>query len=178
MPDFYEMEDSLKRSQDIILLLGFWWSLDGVEWYREGGHFVTMAGVSSESLKIAISDPDNDRAVAGFPGRVRPPDHPPTGQYDATWHNDPTYVSHDIYDSDLTPDPPSPGNPHWEINYPYGVRKYSGINVPEKFKAVTRPAPKDAQIYATEVEFAVMICPKTTGVEDDERNIRRQEPRA
>ena len=54
----------------------------------------------------------------------------------------------------------SPGNPHWEINYPYSGPRYSGMNVPEKFKAITRPAPKGVQFVATEVEFAVMICPK------------------
>ena len=28
-----------------------------------------------------------------------------------------------IYDSHHNPDPPSTGNPYWEINSPYGVRK-------------------------------------------------------
>lgn len=166
MPNFNEMEDSLKACQDIILLLGFWWSEDGVTWHRQGGHYVTMAGVCSESLKIAISDPDWDGAVQGAPGRVRPPDHPAAGQYEDTLHNDPTYVSHDTYDSDITPNPPSPGNPYWEINYPYSG-KYSGMNVPQKFEAVTKPAPKNVQFYATEVEYAVMICPKSTGVEEE-----------
>ncbi len=41
------------------------------------------------------------------------------------------------------------------------------MNVPERFKGVSKPAPKDAQFYATEVEFAVMICPKPTAVEDE-----------
>ena len=165
-PNFHEMEDSLKRSQDIILLLGFYWSEDGVQWYREGGHFVTMAGVCSDSLKIAVSDPAGDGAVEGAPGRFKPEQHPRSGEYDATLHNDPTYVSHDMYDSDLAPDPPSPGNPHWEINYPYSGPRYSGMNVPEKFKAITRPAPKGVQFVATEVEFAIMICPIPTAVED------------
>jgi hypothetical protein len=169
MPDFHEMEDSLKRSQDIILLLGFWW-YDGEFWHREGGHFVTMAGVCSESLKIAISDPDNDGAVGGAPGRVRPPTHPPAGTYPPALHNDPTYVSHDMYNSNLNPQPPSPGNPFWEINYGWGPVKYSGINVPKEFIAVTKPAPKDdvAVVYATEVEYAIMICPKPTAVEEEE----------
>jgi hypothetical protein len=172
MPDFHEMEDSLKRSQDIILLIGFWWSPNGIQWYREGGHFITMSGVCSDSLKIAVSDPDKDGAVGGAPGRFKPPEHPQPGAYDATLHNDPTYVSHDMYTSDLTPEHPSPGNPHWEINYPYVHSKYSGLNVPDKFKSVTRPAPKGMQPYsATEVEYAVMICPKTSGVEDEDNTI-------
>jgi hypothetical protein len=55
-PEFYAMEDSLKRSQDIILLLGFWQPAlaKGVPpWFRFGGHYVTMAGVCSDSQKIA-----------------------------------------------------------------------------------------------------------------------------
>jgi hypothetical protein len=166
MPNFFEMEDSLKKCQDIILLLGFWW-YDGQEWQREGGHFVTMAGVCSESLKIALSDPDRDRAVAGWPGRVRPPGHPGPGDYSATLHNDPSYVSQDMYNSMLQS--PSPGNPDWGIDYIVPRGKYSGINVPKEFISVTRSAPKDdVTVYYTEVEYAVMICPKPTAVEEEE----------
>jgi hypothetical protein len=163
MPDFYEMEDSLKRCQDIILLLGFWfWDEYSGQWYREGGHFVTMAGVCSESLKIAISDPDADRAETGWPGRVRPLIHPPHPG-DPLLHNNPLYVSHDMYNSILDSPFPSPGNPFWEIDYPWGMKpgRFAGFNVPEKFQSVTRPAPEgEKQIFATEVEYAVMICPK------------------
>jgi hypothetical protein len=157
-PDFLEMEASLKICHNIILLLGFWWSPDGIDWYREGGHFVSMAGVCSESLWIALSDPDRDAAVSGGPGRVRPPDHPAEGTYGPDLHNDPAYVSHDIYTSTIDPANPSPGNPHWEIvDYIWAKNKYIGINVPEKFKPFTKPAPNDKAIYATEVEYAVMI---------------------
>jgi hypothetical protein len=165
MPDFHEMEDSLKKCQDIILLLGFWW-YDGQEWHREGGHFVTMAGVCSESTKIALSDPDNDGAVGGTPGRVRPPGHPGPADYLPTLHNDPTYVSQDIYNSMQSP---SPGNPGWGIDYIVPKGKYSGINVPKEFISVTKSAPKDdVTVYYTEVEYAVMICPKPTAVEEEE----------
>jgi hypothetical protein len=168
MPNFYEMEDSLKRCQDIILLLGFWW-YDGESWHREGGHFVTMAGVCSDSLKIALSDPDNDGAVSGAPGRVRPPGHPESGTYPHTLHNDPTYVSQDMYNSTLQS--PSPGNPNWGIDYGGQTGKYSGVNVPKEFIAVTKSAPEDdVVVYYTEVEYAVMICPKPTAVEEEEES--------
>ena len=169
MPDFFEMEDSLKRCQDIILLLGFWWYNEQTEqWFREGGHFVTMAGVCSESLKIAISDPDRDAAEGGWPGRVRPPGHQPHPG-DPTLHNDSTFVSHDIYQSTLDIPFPSPGNEHWEIDYVWTKGQYSGLNVPQEFRSVTRPAPRDGKdIYVTEVEYAVMICPKSTAVEEEE----------
>ncbi len=174
-PDFYEMEDSLKVCQDIILLLGFWYyDIFSEEWYREGGHFVTMAGVCSESLKIAISDPARDAAVGGWPGRVRPPTHPPAGTYPPTLHNNPLYVSHDMYQSILDPPFPSPGNPFWEIDYPWAKGEFSGMNVPERFRAVTKPAPEGGkQIFATEVEAAIMICPKP----EEERECDENDPK-
>ena len=162
-PDFFEIEDSLKKCQDIILLLGFWWYDDITEnWYREGGHYVTMAGVCSESLKIAISDPALDRAVEGGPGRVRPPEHPPYPEYPPTLHNDPSYVSQDVYDCTLNPEFPSPGNPFWEIDYTWWLKgDYSGMNIPQKFRDVTKSAPEDGKVISTtEVEFAVMIFSK------------------
>ncbi len=159
MPDFYVMKESLEVSQDIILLLGFWW-WDGENWWREGGHFVTMAGVKSEGLKIAVSDPARDAAVYGWPGRVRPPDHPQPPHEDSL-HNDPLYVCHDIYQSGL--ESPSPGNQtFWLPNYlefdPEFPRQYTGENFPAEFVDFYQPAPPGST-FVTEVEYAVMICP-------------------
>lgn len=160
-PDFFEMEDSLKRCQDIILLLGFWYyDEQAEEWSRHGGHFVTTAGVCSEFLQIAISDPNQDAAESGWPGRVRPQDHQPHPG-DPLVHNNPSFVCHDMYQSILDNPFPSPGNPFWEIDYQWSKGQYSGQNVPEKFRSVTRPVTGDGKgIFATEVEYAVMICPK------------------
>ncbi len=253
MPDFYEMEDSLKVCQDIILLIGFWWwqegeqwfirgdvnedgavelsdvvdcynnpsfscddaadvnddgvlnstdcdyllaylagggppppppfpdcgpdpTADGLgcahyppcpywpgEWYREGGHFVTMAGVNSEKREIAISDPDRDWKVlyTWWPGRVLPADHLPWGAYGPTYHNNTAYVSHDIYVSLLYPEFPSPGSDIWDLaDYCYEAGTYFNTNVPERFRAYTREAPKTFEYWHTEVEAAIMICPK------------------
>jgi hypothetical protein len=55
----------------------------GTDCIRTGGHYLTCAGVNSEDLKIAVSDPCWDITN-------------PTA--DPTLHNDPQYVSHDIYD--------------------------------------------------------------------------------
>jgi hypothetical protein len=163
-PDFHEMEDSLKNSQDIILLLGFWWwDEETGTWFREGGHYVTMAGVNSEKKEIAISDPNRDRCVQyeWWPGRVRPTEHPVWGDYEPDLHNDPTYVSHDTYISLLFPEFPSPGSELWELaDYCYEAGKYSYLNVPERFQAVTKPAPKHLESWRTEVEAAIMICPE------------------
>jgi hypothetical protein len=159
MPDFHVMKESLEVSQNIIILLGFWW-WDGENWWREGGHFVTMAGVKSEGFKIAVSDPGRDAAEYGWPGRVRPPDHPPP-PHDDTLHNDPLYLSHEVYQSDL--ESPSPANPtFWLPNYlesdPEFPRQYTGQNFPAEFVDFYQSAPPGST-FVTEVEYAVMICP-------------------
>ncbi len=162
-PNFTEMEDSLKVSQDILLLLGFWW-FDGETWYREGGHLVTMAGVFSESLKVALSDPDRDNAESGGLGRVRPPhiSHP----QDHILHNDPTFISHDIFNCI------SDSGYLWEITdyiSPTTIGRYSGMNIQQRFIAYTKPASKTEIVsWHTEVEAAIMICPKPSAVEDKE----------
>jgi len=159
-PNFYIMQDSLEATQNIILLLGFWWN-DGQNWWREGGHFVTMAGVKSQGLKIAISDPGRDAAEYDWPGRVRPSYHP-SPPHDDSLHNDPLYVSHDIYLCSLQSS--SPGNQNFCLpNYlefdPESPRQYSGQNFPLEFVSYYQPAPLGTP-YVTEVEYAVMICPR------------------
>jgi len=161
-PDFYEMEDSLKRSQDIILLLGFYQQV-AEEWMRLGGHYVTMAGVNSGLLMVALSDPARDMAVwYQWPGRIRPPDHPP--EYPPTLHNDPTYVSQDIFLSYL--ESPSPGNPNWGLDYPYYLRgetpQFLGQNFQPKQEHL-RGTYIPGQPVFTEVEYAIMICIRLRG---------------
>lgn len=157
-PDFDEMVDSLSANQNIILLLGFWW-WDGKNWWREGGHFVTLSGVKPQALKIAVSDPAKDAAEYDWPGRVRPPDHPDP-PHDDTLHNDLQYVSHDIYQS--SSESPSPGNPFWQLtNYLESdgdfARQFTGMNCPSEFDSFYQHAPAGTT-FVTEVEYAVMIC--------------------
>lgn len=157
-PDFGVMAESLEVSQTIVLLLGFWW-WDGENWWREGGHFVTLSGMKSSANKIALSDPAKDAAEYTWPGRVRPSDHPPPPHPD-TLHNDLHYVSHDIYRSTLTSS--VPGNPDWELidyleldpDFPY---QYNGMNFPAEFISLYQPAPAGTT-FVTAVEYAVMIC--------------------
>jgi hypothetical protein len=160
MPDFYIMQESLEVSNNVILLLGFWW-WDGENWWREGGHYVTMAGVKSEGFKIALSDPGRDAAEYGWPGRIRPSDHP-SPPHDDTLHNDPLYLSHDIYNCDL--DCPSQQNQSfWLPNYlefdPEFPRQYTGQNFPAEFVDFYQSAPPGSTFVA-EVEYAVMISPE------------------
>jgi hypothetical protein len=163
-PNFQEMEDSLKKCQDIILLLGFWQENDGV-WSRVGGHFVTMSGVCSSSGWVAFSDPARDAAEAGRPGRVRPQVHPPhiTGD---TLHNDPQYVSHDMYQALLGS--PSPGG-LWGLPAYDSVYQFEGDNFQP---GQPPPSPYDpTKPTFTEVEYAIMICPKPSAVGDREEDL-------
>lgn len=104
----------------MVLSIGYWiWT--GGYWYREDGHFVTVAGVDSRDLKIAVSDPIRDAFENGLiaEGRVPTP-HPhmsPEPPY--TTHNEAAYVSQDIYS--VMPVPPvPPGLPgKWALaNFP------------------------------------------------------------
>ena len=168
MPYFHEMEESLKVSQDVILLMGAWEQVEPDSFVRVGGHYVTMAGVNSELLKVAFSDPDRDYAENGFPGRVRPP-HPPHPS-DPLLHNDPTYVSQDIYTSTETS--PSPGNPHWGLTDYLTVRglspSFEGKNFhPSQLKYYS-PSREGKGPQFIEVDYALMICPKPSAVEEEE----------
>jgi hypothetical protein len=168
MPYFHEMEESLKVSQDVILLMGAWEQVEPDSFVRVGGHYVTMAGVNSELLKVAFSDPDRDYAENGFPGRVRPP-HPPHPS-NPLLHNDPTYVSQDIYTSTETS--PSPGNPHWGLTDYLTVRglspSFEGKNFhPSQLKYYS-PSREGKGPQFIEVDYALMICPKPSAVEEEE----------
>ncbi len=157
-PYFKEMEDSLKKCQDVILLLGFYQAGDKQIWTRFGGHYVTMAGVCSDSLKIAISDPAGDAAESGWPGRVRPPNHPLHPGIHFT-HNDTLLTCHDMYQSDTIS--LTPGNPHWWLPYYVGpdyFELFEGKNFqPGQYSIRETYIPGRV---ATEVEYAIMICPK------------------
>ncbi len=72
----------------------------GGDWVRLGGHYVTMAGVDSRNDLVFFSDPINDRAEEGWPGRVLNGtliSHVPIPGHAFSVHNDAGNVSHDIY---------------------------------------------------------------------------------
>lgn len=129
-PSYGLVVEELKRSQDVVLLLGFYHveSVDPivndfvVSWRRTGGHYVTVAGVDLPNGRIAISDPDADAAEEGDIDFVRGGDHdhdgdndpgtPPTFRdpgYDHTIHGLKDLASHDVYIAG----PFSPGSTDW-----------------------------------------------------------------
>lgn len=173
-PDFKEMADSLEKSQNIILILGFW-QFDGESWHRFGGHATTLAGVCSESSWVAFSDPAVDGAELGWQGRFFPLGHPPHPDND-TLHNDSIYVSHDIYASDtLFLNYGDSLDTLWRIKDFYEkdtslFRKFEGQNFqPGQMQYFHSYEPSES-VY-TAVEYAIMICPKSTAVEDEEEVI-------
>jgi len=117
-PSYGLVVDELSRSQDVILLLGFY-HVENVDpvvndfvvaWRRTGGHYVTVAGVDPANALVAISDPDADAAEEGGAGFIRGGDHNHDGDndpgtaltfrdpgYDHTIHAVKDLASHDVY---------------------------------------------------------------------------------
>lgn len=160
-PDFFFIEEEIKRSQNVILLLGFWeQDLASGDWYRIGGHYVTSAGVCSESLWIAISDPYFDWAEGA------------AGHADPTIHNDAAVISgphgtnyHDRYRVDLAS--PSPGGNWWIPDYPINtdqahIGNFQFQNCPDEF--INQQRDWTGGPIHTEVEYAVIMCPYTCPV--------------
>ena len=72
-PTFAWVNDEVRRSEDVILLVGFWQvPATGGPAKRLGGTYVTSSGVDFLNSKIAFSDPYRDNAEAGGAGRVLP----------------------------------------------------------------------------------------------------------
>jgi hypothetical protein len=131
-PEFSFVEQEFEKCEDVVLNLGFWY-YDGINWYREeypypypntgiNGHSVTVAGINSTSLKIAISDPALDAFENGLipEGRIPyPHGHAPV-EPPYVAHNNASLVSQDIYNVSIIPPeyPPCPGG-SWAIEaYP------------------------------------------------------------
>jgi len=146
-PDFFFIEEEVEKCQDVVLLVGYW-IFDGGNWYREpGGHYVTVAGVDSTNIKLALSDPVQDAFESGLipEGRIPVPHiHPPPEPPYIT-HNDAQYVSQDIYNVAQISLmwPPCPGGDWMILNF-----------------ASWRPAPP----YFAVIESAVVTSP--LGVHD------------
>jgi len=89
-PSFYYIEEEVENCQDVVLCLGFY--EDGI---RDGGHFVTVAGVNSTTLELVISNPIRDDFEAKLTPGESPVNH--TYPHDSTVHNNASLVSHDVY---------------------------------------------------------------------------------
>jgi uncharacterized repeat protein (TIGR01451 family) len=161
MPTWEWVVEEVQRSEDVILLLGFWQNYNppGVpeEWMRLGGHYVTVAGINDVDLQIAFSDPYLDNAeIAGMGnvgvGLIFP--HVPIPGHTPEVHNDAGNVSHDFYPVTLMPQSPAG---LWEIvGYGYDPN-FAQMNTPVEFlplEGVNIGSP-----ILVEVEYAVAMSP-------------------
>ena len=158
-PDFKWVADEVQRSEDVILLLGFYeWRELEMRWARVGGHYVNVAGVDPWAWQIAFSDPYIDNAEAGGLGRVlsgtlilpHTPGHP------SYVHNDAGNVSHDVY---TVIDTTSPGGTWGPAEYPLAWEPWPFLG------ANPHPEiPTEEWLYGevyVEVEFALAVSPHT-----------------
>lgn len=108
-PTFWWAAEEVERSEDVILLLGFYLA-GGTSTDRVGGHYVTLAGVDKVGGLIAFSDPTFDHAEKSWPlastgipsrqGRVATGSllpHLPVPGHPVVAHNDAGNVSQDVY---------------------------------------------------------------------------------
>ncbi len=108
-------KDNIPASQDWAFMTEYYNPPPHSE--KRAGHYVTCAGVNSEGLLIAFSDPILDVADPA-----------------ANDHNDPAYVSHDVYNVSI-------GSPQQDINCQWWLTDYQ------------------AGFDYTVVEQALVICP-------------------
>ncbi|MEA3458441.1 MAG: hypothetical protein U9R21_07160, partial [Candidatus Thermoplasmatota archaeon] len=165
-PAFEWVADEVMRSEDVILLLGFyeWKDPDGIPgtgdeyWARVGGHYVNVAGVDPIWGQIAFSDPAIDAAEMGWPGRVLSGTLilPHTPGHASYVHNDAGNVSHDIY---FVMDTDSPGGDWGPAEYPLAWEPwlFLGAN-PNPFIDMEEYEETELQV---EVEFALAVSPYT-----------------
>jgi hypothetical protein len=165
-PTFEDIEYQLRLSQDVILLLGFWY-FDGEQWFRLGGHYVTMEGVNLEFFLFSFSDPwINGHCDFGHPGDSSggvfiPHTHP----CDPPCHFDAGNVSHDYYQ--IAFDSPSPGGLLWIPEYYWYDVIFYGMNFTPELEPFRAPGPDPVGMVHTEIEYAVVICPGRPFVTDD-----------
>ncbi len=153
-PTFPWVEDEVKRSEDVILLIGFWQNT-AIGWRRIGGHYVTVPGVDSVRRLIAFSDPYANAAEIGGWGRVLPGPHP--AGHAPSLHNDARFVSHDLYRVINTQSPGGTWGP-WGYTRWLSMPNFQGLNVPDdldKYQSMYVPFLP----VVAEVEYAIAVSP-------------------
>jgi hypothetical protein len=166
-PDFEDIEYQIRLSQDVILLLGYWYFDEGLQqWYRLGGHYVTCSGVNWEFFLLSLSDPWMNAYCDGMAfdgdssgGVFIPHNHP----CDPGCHFDAGNVSHDYYQVMLAS--PSPGG-IISIMYEWYYPEFYGMNFTPELVPFLAPEPVPQYPVHTEIEYAVVICPASPFVLD------------
>ena len=165
-PTFDRVYDKVLRSDDVLLLLGFWEQQpDG--WRRLGGHWVTAAGVDClEGKRIAISDPALNSAEEGYPGVFAPASGHTRGHAPSV-HDDAAFLSHDIYDVWERPGPNERGvwglvgyfrpDPDGSGLYP-DINAFWGANTPTQWAASQASDYQGGPIEVS-VEYMILVAP-------------------
>jgi hypothetical protein len=161
-PDFYFIEEAVEKSEDVILVLGFYH--DGFRdediYAYESGHVATVAGVNSTTMQIAISDPIQDNAElppqgTSGPGRVLPPPPHPHGLGPIyPLHNNASYVSQDTYSVNLTLPPILfPAN-FSLINY--SSQQFPGMLAVVEWAVIVSPLETMHKVFVIDKNFTVV----------------------
>lgn len=155
-PTFEFIRGKVEKCDSVVLLLGFWVFDQAAGWSREGGHYVTVAGIDSTSMKLAISDPIEDAFEMGLilEGRVPSPHihAPPEPPY--ITHNDAALVSQDAYVT-ISLDPLLPPNPGGNVLF----EDYMG-NVPPLY-TVIEAAVVTSSYVKHDIEVAGLMTSKS-----------------
>ena len=157
--NFEFIRQEVLRSQNVILLLGFYQEVEPGYCERIGGHYVTVAGTCPDQDALCISDPFFDFNEGDPPG-------PP---HASNIHNDAQYVSgphgtmhHDKYYVGPTTCMPNPTYPPFAyefINYPINPGNVIQFYNQNTFDpALAHVLPIGAPVH-TILEFALIICP-------------------
>jgi len=165
--DFEFIRNEVLRSQDVILLLGFYQEIEPELCERIGGHYVTVAGTCSDLVDscLCISDPFLDKNEG----------EPPAGSaHGSSVHNDAYFVSgphgwyhHDWYEVGIntcaTTAPPffplelvnyGMGDSATMLNF-YGLNEYGSV------------PPLAQGLRHTVIEYALVICPVIEDQDED-----------
>jgi hypothetical protein len=152
-PSYDLLYNEVRRSQDVILLLGFYEYQGTPNCVRVGGHYVTVAGVCSTETAICISDPWFDMQEG-------------VGHASAV-HNDARFVSgphgtvnHDKYRVAPPPMPvcPVPGQAALPT-YPAGPTDVYNFEFQNPFDPGVVQSPYLGGPVLTVIEAALIICP-------------------
>jgi uncharacterized repeat protein (TIGR01451 family) len=166
-PDFKWVAEEVMRSEDVILLLGFYQLGPTGTWNRLGGHYVNVAGVDLNGPMIALSDPYVDNAEAGLgPGRILDGaliPHAPIPSHPSFVHDDAGNISHDMYPV-IIPST-SPGG-SWRLDlYPWTLFESWFYPATEINPHPTIPPGEyisdPSLLMQVEVEFALTVSPYT-----------------
>lgn len=179
MPDFFFVEEEVERCQDVMLLLGFWFEVAPDVYMREEypypyGHAITIAGINSTAMQIAISDPAIDAFEGGLaPGRspLPHPHMPPEPPYIA--HNDASFASHDAYNVTFNPimgmweiiNYAGFPTPPWHVLIEYAViTSPVPDTTPPDITSVSQSPPKENVLPTDEVKVNATVTDDQSGV--------------